>query len=304
MGTPDFAVRALDALIAAGHRIVAVYTQPPRPAGRGQAVRKSPVHMAAEKAGLPVLTPATLKSAEALATFKAHDADAAVVVAYGLILPLSILRTPRLGCLNIHASLLPRWRGAAPIQRAILAGDHESGVAIMQMEEGLDTGPVLLAARQPITPDMNAGILHDCLADLGARLIVAALDDLRDGKLHARPQSTAGVTYATKITAPEARLDWAKSGTELARTVRAFAPRPGAWTVLPDGARLKVLAAEACMDRPEGAIPGTVLDAETLTVACGEGALRLLIVQREGKRALAAKEFQRGVGLAKGACLS
>jgi methionyl-tRNA formyltransferase len=297
MGTPEFAATALAALIAAGHEIVAVYSQPPRPAGRGQDLRKSPVQRLAEGHGLPVLTPVSLKDAATQADFAAHRADVAVVAAYGLLLPQAILDAPTLGCLNIHASLLPRWRGAAPIQRAILAGDAETGITIMQMAAGLDTGPMLASARLAIAPDMNAGQLHDALAELGARLVVETLPRLPQPAL---PQPEEGVTYAAKISPAEARLDWSRSATMLERAVRAFAPQPGAWCELPGGERLKVLKAEIV---PGQAAPGTILD-DRLAIACGAGALRLTLVQKAGKKPMAAADFLRGAMLTKGTLLS
>jgi methionyl-tRNA formyltransferase len=303
MGTPDFAAAALKALIAAGHEIAAVYTQPPRPAGRGNAVRKSPVHLLAEAQDLAVETPESLKPPEVQARFAAHRAEIAVVAAYGLILPPAILDAPARGCLNIHASLLPRWRGAAPIQRAILAGDRETGISIMRMEAGLDTGPVLLEKRTPIAPTDTAGTLHDRLAMLGAQSIVEALGSI-DARAP-RPQPAEGITYAAKITPDEARLDWRRSAEELDRVVRAFSPKPGAWAVLPNGDRLKVLEAHA-LRRPDGSIdrghmaePGTILDGR-LTVACGEGALWPTWVQRAGKQALEGEVFLRGANLKPG----
>ena len=301
MGTPDFAVPALKALSEAGHRILAVYSQPPRPAGRGYKARPSPVQQAAEAAGVAVRTPASLKDPAEHAAFAALDADAAVVAAYGLILPGPILAAPRLGCLNIHASLLPRWRGAAPIQRAILAGDTETGVTIMQMDEGLDTGAVVLAQRVPITTQTTAGTLHDTLAELGARLVVAALAGLVAGRLKPTPQPPGGVTYARKVTPEEGRLDWSRLAAELSRVVRAFSPVPGAWFEQ-GGGRVKVLAAEI-VGNAAGAPPGTVLD-DRLTIACGHGALRLVTVQRAGKSAMAADAFLRGFPMAPGAVLA
>lgn len=297
MGTPDFAACALAALIEAGHEIVAVYSQPPRPAGRGQDLRKSPVQQLAEKHGLAVLTPVSLKDAEAQAAFVAHRADVAVVAAYGLLLPRVLLAAPKFGCLNIHASLLPRWRGAAPIQRAILAGDAETGITIMQMDVGLDTGPMLKRGAVKIAHEMNAGALHDALAGLGAKLIVETLSEL---PLPATDQPADGVTYAAKISPAEAKLDWKISATMLERAVRAFAPMPGAWCLLPDGERLKVLEAEMV---PGSGAPGTLLD-DNLSVACGSGALRLLLVQKAGKKPMRADEFQRGVKLVRGSVLS
>jgi methionyl-tRNA formyltransferase len=297
MGTPDFAASALAALIAAGHEIAAVYSQPPRPAGRGQDLRKSPVQLLAEKHCLPVFTPVSLKEAAAQEIFAAHNADVAVVAAYGLLLPAALLKMPKFGCLNIHASLLPRWRGAAPIQRAILAGDSETGVTIMEMEAGLDTGPMLRKSTIKITLEMTAGALHDALAEAGAKLIVEVLASL---PLVATPQPVDGVTYAAKISPAEAKLDWSGSATLLERSVRAFAPVPGAWCLLPDGERMKVLQAEMV---PGSGAPGTLLDDE-LTVACGSGALRLTLVQKAGKKPMGQADFQRGHKLAKGAQLS
>jgi len=293
-GTPAFSVPALDALRAAGHDIAAVYTRAPRPAGRGTRLTPSPVHAVADAAGIPVRTPRTLKDETTQVEFAALGLDAAVVVAYGLLLPAPVLDAPRLGCLNIHASLLPRWRGAAPIQRAILAGDARTGITIMRMDEGLDTGPMLLAEAVPIGTEETAGTLHDTLSALGARLIVAALDGLAAGTLAARPQPDEGATYAAKLTREEERLDWSRPAEELARRVRAFAPAPGAWFAH-DGARIKVRAATAAAGQA-GAAPGTLLD-DALTVACGTGALRLLAVQREGRAPLTAADFLRGTKL-------
>ena len=287
MGTPDFAVPALDALVAAGHEVVAVYTQPPRPAGRGQAERPSAVQLRAEALGLPVRSPRTLRTAEAQAAFAALEADAAVVVAYGLILPGAVLEAPRLGCLNIHASLLPRWRGAAPIHRAVMAGDAETGVCIMRMEEGLDTGPVYLRAAIPIGPQDTTGALHDRLAALGARLVVEALKRLPG--LTPVPQPAEGATYAAKIDKTEARVDWSRPAAEVDRLIRGLSPFPGAWTGIA-GERVKLLA--SCRAEGQGA-PGEVLDA-ALTVACGSGAVRLLKLQRAGRSAQDAAEFLRG----------
>ena len=301
MGTPGFAAVALQALIKARHEIIAVYCQPPRPGGRGQAVRKSPVQELAERHGIALHCPASLKSKEAISEFTSLKADVAVVAAYGLILPKAALVAPRLGCLNIHASLLPRWRGAAPIQRALLAGDKETGISIMQMDEGLDTGPVLLEERLPIKSAMNAGVLHDRLAELGARLIVATLERLAAGPLVPKPQPSDGITYAAKISPDEAKLDWRLPAEVLARQVLAFGPTPGAWCELGGGKsagaeRLKVLAAEVIHGRGQ---PGAVID-DRPTIACGKDALRLLEVQRAGKRVMAAAEFQRGVKLKAG----
>ncbi|MDM7944962.1 MAG: methionyl-tRNA formyltransferase [Oceanibaculum nanhaiense] len=298
MGTPDFSVPALQALIAAGHEIAAVYSQPPRPAGRGQKLTPSPVQAYAQSQGLEVRTPKSLRNAEAQAEFAALGLDCAVVVAYGLILPKPILEAPRLGCVNIHASLLPRWRGAAPIQRAIQAGDVESGVTIMQMDEGLDTGPMLLRNSVPITPDTTGQSLHDALSPLGGRMIVEALAGLAAGTLQAVPQPEAGVTYAAKLTKEEALLDWTRPAAELERQIRAFDPWPGSF-FLHQGERLKVLKAE--LAEGTGA-PGALLD-NALAVACGEGALRLLRVQRPGKAAMEAEALLRGYPLPKGTVL-
>ena len=295
MGTPDFSVPAFDALLAAGHEIACVYTQPPRPAGRGQKERKSPVHLRAESEGIEVRTPASLKDAEAQAAFAALDLDAAVVVAYGLILPLPILNAPQRGCINIHASLLPRWRGAAPIQRALLAGDTESGVTIMLMDEGLDTGPELLRGSIDIGPAMNAGELHDALCELGGRLIVEALAGLEAGAITPIPQSDDGMTYAGKLERGEERINWSKSAAEIARHVRGFAPWPGAWFEQ-DGDRIKVLMAEVADGEGQ---PGEVLD-DALRVACGDGAIRLLRVQRAGRGAMDAQEYLRGRPVVRG----
>ena len=297
MGTPDFAAAALAALIAADHEIAAVYSQPPRPSGRGQKPRLSPVHALADAKGLPVRTPLSLRDAAEQAAFADLAFDVAVVAAYGLILPPAILQAPRFGCLNIHASLLPRWRGAAPIQRAILAGDGETGVTIMQMDKGLDTGAMLMSERTPISPNDTAGSLHDRLASMGAALIVRALDKLPAG-LTATPQPAEGVTYAAKLTGEEERLDWRRPARELERQVRAFSPLPGAWCEM-SGERIKVL--EAAIESRHGA-PGSVLD-DRATIACGEGSLRLLKVQRPGKAAMDAAAFLRGFKLPAGTVL-
>jgi methionyl-tRNA formyltransferase len=302
-GTPDFSVPALEALVAGGHDIACVYTQPPRAAGRGGKERRSAVHAAAEKRGLAVRTPPTLKDAGAQAEFAALGLDAAVVVAYGLILPKPILEAPRLGCINIHASLLPRWRGAAPIQRAILAGDGETGVTIMAMDEGLDTGPELLKESVPIEASTTGETLHGQLSALGARLIVEALAGLEAGEITPTPQPDEGATYADKLTREEGRLDWRRTAAELERQVRAFTPWPGAWFEH-DGDRLKVTAAEIVAEivGAPGA-PGTVLDGQ-LTVACGAGALRLVTVQREGRAPVAAADLLRGYPMAPGTVLT
>ena len=298
-GTPDFAVPALHALVGAGHAIVCVYTQPPRAAGRGEKQRRAPVHEAAVQQGLALRTPQSLKDAAVQAEFAALELDAAVVVAYGLILPKPILDAPRLGCINIHASLLPRWRGAAPIQRAILAGDSETGVTIMMMDEGLDTGPELLRKAVPIEASTTAEALHDQLSALGAKLIVEALEGLATARILATSQTEEGATYAAKLTREEGRLDWRRPAAELARQVRAFSPWPGAWFKHGDD-RLKAITAEVAAG--SGA-PGTVLD-DQLTVACGTGALRLSIVQRQGRAPVAAAALLRGYPIAPGSVLA
>ena len=286
MGTPDFAVPALRALHRAGHEIAAVYCQPPRPAGRGHAVRQCAVHRAAEALGLPVRTPARLKrDPAAQADFAALGLDAAVVAAYGLILPEAMLAAPRRGCLNIHASLLPRWRGAAPIQAAILAGDSETGITIMQMDAGLDTGPMLLRGTVPIGPDTTASALHDVLAELGAPLVLRALAENPPPV----PQPAEGVTHVAKLTREDGRLDWRDSAAALARRVRALNPWPGTFTTL-DGETLKVLAAA---EAPGKGDPGTALD-DALLIATGDGALRLTRVQAAGRAAMAGGAFVRG----------
>jgi methionyl-tRNA formyltransferase len=298
MGTPGFSVAPLAALISAGHEIAAAYCQPPRPAGRGQAEQKSAVHLFAGQNGIAVRTPKSLRTAEAQADFAALDLDAAVVVAYGLILPKPILDAPRLGCVNIHASLLPRWRGAAPIQRAIMAGDAETGVMTMLMDEGLDTGPVLMAERIAITPDMTAGQLHDALSPLGADLIVRTMAALERGTIVPQPQTAEGMTYAAKIAKDETRLDWSRPAAELRNRIRGLAPAPGAWAEI-NGERIKIL--KAVPAEGSGA-PGTVLD-DRLTVACGEGALRLDVLQRPGRGPMAADALLRGFAVAPGTFL-
>jgi methionyl-tRNA formyltransferase len=291
MGSPDFAVPSLNALVEAGHDVVAAYAQPPRPAGRGKAERKTAVQERAEALGIEVRTPRTLRSDEEQARFRSLDADLAVVAAYGLILPKPILEAPKAGAVNVHASLLPRWRGAAPIQRAILAGDRETGITIMQMDEGLDTGPIVLQQPVPILPETTAGELTESLADLGARLMVEALDGIAAGKLTPQPQPNDGVTYAPKIRREEARLDWRLPADALGRQVRAFEPRPGAW-FSGGGERIRVLRAEI---EPQGinVPPGTVLD-DRLAIACGAGVFRPLKLQRPGRGALDADAFLRG----------
>jgi methionyl-tRNA formyltransferase len=297
MGTPAFAVPSLAGLMAAGHGIAAVYCQPPRPAGRGQKPRPAPVQQFAEARGLRVMTPARLRTPEAQAAFQALAPDAAVVAAYGLILPQAILDVPRLGCLNVHASLLPRWRGAAPIQRALLAGDGETGITIMQMDAGLDTGPMLMQARVPIGPETTAAELHEALAALGARLVVQALAGLADGSLVPAPQPAEGVTYAPKLDRAEGRLDWRQDAALLDRQVRALNPWPGVWLERA-GEAIKVLAAIPEAGVP-GAAPGTVLDERAL-IACGRGALRLRRLQRTGRQPMDSEAFLRGYALAAG----
>lgn len=287
MGTPDFSVPALRAL-AAQHQIVAVYSQPPRAAGRGQKPRPSPVQRAAEELGLNTRTPATLRDPAERADFAALNADVAVVVAYGLILPQVVLDAPRLGCLNIHASLLPRWRGAAPIHRAIMSGDAETGVAIMQMEAGLDTGPVLAEARTLIGAQDTTADLHDRLSAMGADLIVATLDRL---PLPAVPQAAEGVTYAAKIDKSEARIDWTRPAEGIDRQIRALSPFPGAWCMV-EGERIKLLRSRLA---PGAGQPGQVLSG--FTIACGTGAIEVLEAQREGKRPMPAAEVLRGLSL-------
>jgi methionyl-tRNA formyltransferase len=303
MGTPDFAVPTLLELAAAGHEIVGVYTRAAKPAGRGLELQPSPVEREARRLGLPVFTPTTLKTAEAEAAFRAHSADVAVVVAYGLILPKAILEAPRLGCFNVHASLLPRWRGAAPINRAIMAGDAASGVTIMQMDEGLDTGAIVrnlaMAERVAIAPDMTAGDLHDALARLGADLMLRALAALERGSLSLTPQPEAGVTYAAKIGKDETRIDWTKPWKQVHNHIRGLSPVPGAWFDL-GGVRVKALRST----RSEGSgAPGMVLD-DSLTIACGDGAVRLTQVQRAGRQPMAAEEFLRGTKIEPGARLT
>ena len=297
-GTPEFAVPPLEALHAAGHDLVAVYTQPDRPAGRGQALTASPVKRRALEFGLTVEQPATLKTPDAVARLRGFDADLMVVVAYGLILPQAVLDVPRFGCWNIHASLLPRWRGAAPIQRAIVAGDAVTGITIMQMEAGLDTGPVLLVRETPIGPRELGGELHDRLSRLGAEAIVAAIDEWRAGRIKPVTQPAEGATYAAKLSKAEARIDWAQPAVAIERQVRAFNPWPVAETTW-DGRQLRVWQCE-----PEplavGAAPGTVLESSggRIVVATGEGALRLLQLQLAGRRAMSAAEFLNANSLA------
>ncbi|SIT19914.1 methionyl-tRNA formyltransferase [Insolitispirillum peregrinum] len=302
MGTPDFAACALDAVVSAGHQVVAVYSQPPRPAGRGQKERPSPVQARAEALGLEVRTPTSLRTVEAQQDFAALQADIAVVAAYGLILPQAILDAPRLGCINIHGSLLPRWRGAAPIQRAIMAGDAESGITIMQMEAGLDTGPMLTRESLPITPTTTAASLHDQLAEMGARMVVEALDGLAAGRLTATPQPAEGVTYAAKIDKAEAHIDWSRPASDVARHINGLSPFPGAWCEV-NGERVKILLAEQVAGHSTAAA-GTLVD-ERLLIACGDGgAVRLLRLQRSGKAPLEAEALLRGWSLPAGTVLA
>lgn len=291
MGTPDFSVPTLLELVAHGHEIVAVYTRAPKPGGRrGLQLQPTPVEEAARKLGVPVLTPKTLKTQEALDQFSAFGADAAIVVAYGMILPQAILDAPKLGCYNLHASLLPRWRGAAPINRAIMAGDAESGVMVMKMDVGLDTGDVAMAERLAITDSMTAVDLHDRLSRLGADLMVRAMAALARGGLQLKKQSEDGVTYAAKIDKAEARIDWTRPARAVLRHIHGLSPFPGAWAEL-ENARVKILRCEPGRGSGE---PGAVLD-DKLTIACGEGAIRIIELQREGKGRMQAADFLRGV---------
>jgi methionyl-tRNA formyltransferase len=301
MGTPDFAVPTLQALKAGIHEIAAVYTRAPKAAGRGMGERRSPVHEAAEKFRLPIVHPSTLKGETE--NFRAHRADAVIVVAYGLLLPKDILDVPKFGCLNLHASLLPRWRGAAPINRAIMAGDTDTGVAIMRMEEGLDTGPVAMQESVKIPPQATAGEMQDKLAAMGADLMVRAVAQLENGKLEFKPQAKAGVTYAKKVQKNETRIDWSKPWYVVHNHIRGLSPFPGGWFELVLGSeKLRVRAIYSI--RGEGAgKPGTVLD-NHLTIACGEGAVRLVEVQRAGAKAMGAEEFLRGTPVAKATVLS
>jgi methionyl-tRNA formyltransferase len=298
MGTPDFAVPTLAELIAQGHDIAAVYSQPPRPKGRGMALEPGPVHKFAQSAGLTVRAPLSLKSEEEQAAFAALELDAAIVVAYGLLLPKAILEAPMLGCFNLHGSLLPRWRGAAPIQRAVMACDAETGVMVMRMDEGLDTGPVLMAERVRIGRK-TSGELSAELSRLGADLMVRALGALERGGIAPQPQPNEGVTYAKKISKDEARIDWSKSAAEIDCHIRGLSPFPGAFTEV-NGERLKILYAEPASG--SGA-PGILLD-DALTVACGGGALRLVKVQRAGKSAMSASELLKGFALPAGTQLA
>ena len=294
MGTPDFAVPALKKLVDSRHEVVAVYTRAPQPAGRGLELKPSPIAREAEQSGLPIFTPKSLKENDAAEAMRAHAADAAVVVAYGLILPKSILEAFPLGCFNLHASLLPRWRGAAPIHRAIMAGDQETGVMVMKMDEGLDTGAIAMAERVPVGADATTGELHDELARLGADLMLRALAALEKGQLHLTPQPTEGVTYANKIDKSETRIDWTKPWNEVHNHCRGLSPFPGAWCELAGAGRVKILhTTKGAGSGP----PGRVLD-DKLTVACGSGAVRLVQLQRAGKQPMAADEFLRGTPVA------
>ncbi|WP_295848261.1 methionyl-tRNA formyltransferase [Tardiphaga sp.] len=297
MGTPDFAVPTLLELVAHGHEIVAVYTRAAKPSGRGMKLQPTPVEAQATRLGIPVLTPTTLKTPEAEATFRAHQADAAVVVAYGMILPQNILDVPELGCFNLHGSLLPRWRGAAPLNRAIMADDAESGVMVMKMDVGLDTGDVAMAERLPISDAMTASDLHDDLAPLGADLMVRAIGALERGRLQLSPQSEAGVTYAAKIDKAEAKIDWTRPAREVLRHIHGLSPFPGAWCEVPlEGEMVRVKILRCALAGSHGA-PGDLLD-ERLTIACGDGAIRLVELQRAGKQPMKAVDFLRGTPLA------
>ncbi len=303
MGTPDFSVPCLSELVGAGHDVACVYTQPPRAAGRGQKARLSPVHAFAEQAGIPVVTTPTLKDPDAQDAFDAIGADVAVVIAYGLILPKEVLQAPEHGFLNLHASLLPRWRGAAPIQRAIMAGDAETGVMVMRMDEGLDTGPVCLSDQVGIGTEETAGELHDRLAQLGADLMVRALAALERGSLDCKPQQDEGATYAAKIDKAESRIDWSRPAADVHNTIRGLSPFPGAWFEMDvNGKPERVKVLRSGLAEGEGA-PGQVLD-DALTVACGSGAVQLTHLQRAGKKPMSAAEFLRGIGIAAGATLS
>ena len=302
MGTPDFAARALSELASAGHEIAAVYTQPPRPRGRGQALSPSPVQALAEKLGLEVRAPLSMRDPAEIQAFAALKLDAALVVAYGQILPQAVLDAPRLGAFNLHGSLLPRWRGAAPIQRALMAGDSETGVQVMRMSAGLDEGPVLLTGRVPITPSDTAGSLHDKLADVGAPLLIQALGLIERGDAVETPQSAEGVTYARKITPAEAHIDWSRPAAEVDRQIRGLSPFPGAWFTVegPRGpVRVKALLSEA----GSGSGPVATVLGDHLVVGCGQGAVRLLRLQREGQKPQDAADFLRGFPVPAGTVL-
>ena len=294
MGTPEFAVPTLTEIVGQGHEVVAVYTRAPKPAGRGQAERKSPVHVQAESFGIPVFTPKSLKGEAEQIVFASHDADVAIVVAYGLLLPKPVLDAPKLGCLNLHGSLLPRWRGAAPIQRAVMAGDTRTGIVVMRMEEGLDTGPMGLIEEMPIGPDMTAGELHDRMMLVGADLMGRALAALERGSLHFTPQPKDGVTYAKKIEKAEARIDWSRPASEVHNLIRGLSPFPGAWFELTlNNAPVRIKVLRSTLAERSGA-PGTI--GPDLIIACGTGAVRLVTVQREGKGAMDTATFLRGAG--------
>jgi methionyl-tRNA formyltransferase len=295
MGSPEFSVPTLEAILAAGHEVACVYSQPPRPAGRGKQLTKTAVHEAADRHGLEVRTPINFKATEDREAFAALNLDAAVVVAYGLLLPKAILDAPQLGCFNIHGSILPRWRGAAPIHRAVMAGDAITGVQVMKMDVGLDTGPVMLTATTPISEDDTTGTVHDRLSQLGATLMIEGLAKLEAGPVTLIEQASEGVTHAAKVSPAEARIDWTKSGPEVSAHIRGLSPFPGAWFEL-DGQRIKVLHAKAEQGKGE---PGFVLD-EGLLIACGSGAVRLTRLQRPGKGQMTAEEFQRGSRIAQG----
>lgn len=295
MGTPDFAVPALNTLLESGHQVVAVYTQPPRPAGRGMALKKSPVQLLAEKNDLPVFTPANFKDPEDIAEFQTLNADIAVVTAYGLLLPEAILNAPKHGCINIHASLLPRWRGAAPIQYAILKGDKKSGISIMQVEKGLDTGPVLAMEEIVLVANETATSLHDKLANLGGKMIVPTLETFIAGTVTPVAQDNKLATHAPKIKKQEALINWQKPAKEIDRQVRAFNPYPGAFFLL-DGVRARVLEGEV---KDRNGAPGEVLD-ETLLIACGQGSYQITRLQKEGKKPMAAPDFLRGQAVLEG----
>ena len=301
MGTPDFSVPTLMEIVGQGYEVVACYSQPPRKAGRGMEVKKSPVHEAAETFGIPVFTPLSLKDVQEQETFRGLDADVAVVVAYGLLLPKAVLEAPREGCLNLHASLLPRWRGAAPINRAIMAGDKETAVQVMRMEEGLDTGPVCMSETVGIGPDMTAGELHDRLSGLGGDLMVRALAALSRGALTETPQAEEGVTYASKLSKEETRIDWTAPAKTVHDHIRGLSPFPGAWcemTLSGKAERVKILRSALAEAQGE---PGTVTGVEGgPVIACGEGGIRLVQVQRAGKKPMTGEEFQRGAKLVAG----
>jgi methionyl-tRNA formyltransferase len=303
MGTPDFAVPTLLELVAYGHEIAAVYTRAPKPAGRGMKLQPTPIEQEARRLGIPVLTPSTLKTPEAQEQFSAHNADAAVVVAYGMILPQAILDAPKYGCFNLHASLLPRWRGAAPINRAVMSGDAETGVMVMKMDVGLDTGDVAMAERLTITDKMTASDVHDALARLGADLMVRAMAGLERGSLQLTRQGEAGVTYAAKIEKAEAKIDWGKPAHDVLRHIHGLSPFPGAWSEVPvDGEALRVKILRCEPGKGSGA-PGALLD-DQLTIACADGAIRIVELQRAGKAPMKAAEFLRGTPLKPGARFS